>query len=122
MKDLRDMSIGHRVMLTVAIVVIIILVLACIGYLSGRWEAEAAQEQQKYEITKYEGDLLKIEHEAIDQAFKNQVVNVFAVWMKDETGQPGRAINGVVQARKAFVAAKTRLNEREAEYKRSLPK
>jgi hypothetical protein len=40
MRNLRDMSLGHRVMLTVAVVIILLLLLAAFGYVTGRWEVE----------------------------------------------------------------------------------
>jgi hypothetical protein len=115
---MENLTIGQRIAVTFIIVLAILFALALFGYLTGGWEVEA--QVPRYEISKYEGEMLAIEHKAIDEAFHNQVVNVFAVWMKDNTGQPGRAINGVVQARKAYIASKTRLEERDAEYKRSL--
>jgi hypothetical protein len=35
----RDMSVGHRVMLTVAIVIVLLILLAAFGYMTGGWEA-----------------------------------------------------------------------------------
>jgi hypothetical protein len=40
MHDLRDMSIGQRVILTAIIVIVILLLLAAFGYFSGRWEED----------------------------------------------------------------------------------
>lgn len=120
MLRLEDLSIGHRIALTVFIVLVILFALALFGYLTGGWNTDAEAQVPRYEITKYEGEMLVIENKAIDEAFHNQVVNVFAVWMKDATGQPARAVTGVANARKAYVAAKTRLGERETEYKHSL--
>lgn len=113
MRDLQDMHIGHRVMLTVAIVVIIIILLACVGYLSGRWEAEA----QPYQLSKFEPRLLELERVAIDDAFKQKITSLWTVWMSDDRGQPGRAINGAVQARKAYVASMTEIERREEDLK-----
>lgn len=40
---------------------------------------------------------------AIDDAFQDQVKNVFEVWMRDPTGQPDRARKGLNNAIKAYV-------------------
>jgi hypothetical protein len=123
MPRLEDLSIGHRIALTFIIVLVILFALALYGYLTGGWDVEAAPTMSpvpSYKITKYEGEMLEIEHKAIDEAFHNAVVNVFGIWMKDATGQPGRALVGVTNARNAYIAAKTRLDEREVEYKRSI--
>jgi len=100
------MSFGHRAMLTVAIVIIILILLAAFGYLTGRWdEADAAQPQpllQSIPITKYEKRLLELDREAADNAYRQQIVHLFQTWMKDESGQPTRAVTGARQARTAY--------------------
>jgi len=105
-KNLEDMSFGHRAMLTVAIVIIILILLAAFGYLTGRWdEADAAQPQpllQSIPITKYEKRLLELDREAADNAYRQQIVHLFQTWMKDESGQPTRAVTGARQARTAY--------------------
>jgi hypothetical protein len=117
----------RRLFLFVMVTVLVLLLgLALVGYLTGNWNEDESlrpgyglASAESYEITKYEGEMLKLERDAIDEAFKNQVVNVFAVWMRDASGQPARAITGVTQARKAFAAARARIDEREEAYKRS---
>lgn len=111
MRSLEDMSLGHRVMATVIIVVVIMLILAMIGYLSGRWEVEAAPAPAP--ISSYEARLIALDREAIDGAYRSKVEQLFSVWLKDETGQPGRAIVGVTQARKAYAGAMAEIERRE---------
>jgi len=111
MRPLEDISIGNRIALTVAIVVIIIILLACVGYLSGRWEAEA--QTPSYQFSKFEPRLLELERKAIDDAFMQKITSLWTVWMSDDRGQPGRAINGAVQARKAYIASMTEIERRE---------
>lgn len=118
MRPLKDMHIGQRVMLTVAIVVILIILLACVGYLSGRWEAEAQPQPQPYQLSKFEPRLLELEREAIENAFKQKITSLWTVWMSDDRGQPERAINGAVQARKAYIASMTEIERREEDVKR----
>jgi hypothetical protein len=40
MRDLRELSIGHRIALTFMIVLMILFLLALIGFLTGGWEAQ----------------------------------------------------------------------------------
>lgn len=105
------MHLGERAILTVIIVVVILLLLAGIGYLSGRWEVEAAPALAP--ITPYETRLIALDREAIDNAYRAKVEQLFSVWLKDETGQPARAIVGVTQARKAYAGAMTEIERRE---------
>jgi len=44
--------------------------------------------------------------EALDEALKSHIENVFLIWLKDERGQPGRARTGVQQGLKAYLAAR----------------
>lgn len=61
----------------------------------------------------YDARLEEIEREALDEAYRNQIVHVFEVWMKDETGQPARAVTGARRARKAYVEAMTEIAKRQ---------
>jgi hypothetical protein len=63
--------------------------------------------------SKFDSDLIDIDREAVREAYHTQVVHLFVIWMKDERGQPGRALVGVGQARRAFVEAMTEIEKRE---------
>jgi hypothetical protein len=119
MKRLEDLSLTHRVLLAISIVVLVVLMLITLSRIIGD-EATGQTKPPSYEISEYELDMLQLEREGIDTAFKDQVTNVFAVWMKDPTGQPARAVVGVVQARKAYSAARKRLEERESDYNKTV--
>jgi hypothetical protein len=43
---------------------------------------------------------------ALEDALKDQVMHVFLIWLKDDTGQPGRARTGVEQAVAAYLRAR----------------
>ena len=111
MKPLEDMSLGQRVAITVVIVLAILFALALIGYLTGRWDT--ADAQQTLLSSKFDARLIALDKEALDEAYKSRVLHLFEVWMKDETGQPGRATVGVRQARRAYIEAMTKVEERE---------
>lgn len=115
MRDLRDMNIGQRAMVTVVIVVVILLVLAVIGYLSGRWEVEAAPVPVS---SPYEARLIVLDREAMDNAYRNKLEQLFSVWLKDDTDQPARAVTGANEARKAYTAAMNEIERRQ----QALPK
>jgi len=66
-----------------------------------------------YVVTKYEAELLRLEREAINDAFRAKITQLWTVWMSDDRGQPARAVAGATQARKAFVASMTEIDRRE---------
>jgi hypothetical protein len=98
MTPLDDMSIGNRIALTVAIVVIIIILLACVGYLSGRWEAEAKVPWDCVDPTERER-VRDIALGGIDEGLKQAMTHLFEVWQRDpNTEQPKRAQVGTSNA------------------------
>jgi hypothetical protein len=83
--------------------------------------AKAESRPQPAPMTKWEGRILALERDAIEHAFHEQIQHLFTTWMKDDTGQPNRAVTGVLQARKAFIGSMEALDRREREYKATLP-
>jgi hypothetical protein len=61
----------------------------------------------------FEGQLVRLDREAIEAAYRQQVTSLFLTWMKDEAGQPVRAVKGVNRARKAYVDAMRAIDQRE---------
>jgi hypothetical protein len=111
MRQLEDMSLGQRVMLTAAIIVIVLVLVACVSYLSGRWEAEA-QVQPSPVDARFAKRLNELDAEAVETAYRTQLTNLFLTWMKDPSGQPARAVVGANQARRAFTAAMIEIEQR----------
>jgi hypothetical protein len=104
-KNLEDMSFGHRVMLTVAIVIIILILLAAFGYLTGRWEAEAKVQVDCMDPIERE-NVRGIMLNAIDEGLKQQTIHLFETWMKDSSDQPRRAAVGANNAINAHIRAR----------------
>jgi len=73
----------------------------------------SASEGEPLGPSKFDAELIAIDREALREAYRNQLVHLFIVWMKDETGQPGRATVGARQARRAYIEAMGRIEERE---------
>lgn len=46
--------------------------------------------------------------ESTEQALKNHVIRLHEIWMRDDTGQPARAITGARQGVRAYVAGRKR--------------
>src|SRR4030095_4700411 len=113
MTRLEDMSVGNRIMLTVAILIIILILVACIGYWTGRWDADIAAAEPAPAPSRYDDRLLALDREAIEKAYLGQVQHLFEGWMKDSTGQPKRAVTGANQARRAYIASMDAIEARQ---------
>lgn len=48
----------------------------------------------------------EIAFKALDDALRQQIQNLFTVWMKDDAGQPARAAVGVKQSALAYIHAR----------------
>jgi hypothetical protein len=66
-----------------------------------------------YVVSKYEGKLIELEREAINDAFRQKITSLWIVWMSDDRGQPARAVAGASQARKAYIASMQEIDRRE---------
>ena len=97
-------------MITFIIVLVILLVLAAIGYFSGRWSDATAAPSRQIALCSDEPDINNriniIAFEALDNALRDQIGRLFSTWMKDDTGQPERAATGVKQSAVAYVHAR----------------
>jgi hypothetical protein len=63
--------------------------------------------------SKYDERLTTLDREAVDEAYRTQIVHLFLVWMKDDRAQPQRAMVGLRNARKAYVDAMMGIEARE---------
>jgi hypothetical protein len=94
---------------------ITLVVGACMAAVVYAAVAERAEQREPpYAVpTEFEGQLVKLDREAVENAYRQQVTSLFLNWMKDSFSQPGRAIKGVNQARKAYVDAMRAIDQRE---------
>lgn len=113
MRHLEDMSIGQRAMLTVAIIVIILILLACASYVSGRWEAEA--QGAPVMPSKWDDHIDELEKQALDDAFKKHVAQLFSIWVTDnyQPRFPPKALTGARNARDAYIRSMEAIEKRE---------
>lgn len=72
----------------------------------------AVSEHAPLPVSVFDERLEQIEREALDEAYRGQIMHVFEVWMKDATGQPARALTGARNARRAYVDAMTEIEKR----------
>ena len=123
MKRLEDLSIGQRTMLMLAIMLMIIFAIAFIGWINGGWYMTSedylvASADEPLTASKYDDRIIELDHQAADNAYRDQIEHLFAIWMKDETGQPERAHRGATQARKAYINVKKAIEKRESDLRK----
>jgi hypothetical protein len=112
---LKNLTIGHRIAITVIIVLAILFALALIGYLTGGWEAEA-QKFQPAMLSKYEKQFIEMDRKAAAEAYQEQINHLFLTWAKDERDQPKRAATGALQARSMYERAMIAIDAREKRF------
>jgi hypothetical protein len=114
MRDLQDMSIGHRVMLTVVIVIVITILLALFGYLTGRWDEAGAAPEVSVAPSKWDARIGELEKQAIEEGFKQHIMQLYKIWVTDQYQPkfPPKAIVGARNARDAYIRSMNAIEER----------
>jgi hypothetical protein len=111
------MTIGQRFLLTLIIIIVILFLLAALGYFTGNWdEDETARPGYGLASAETRPELCmdsdtrervrKIMIEALDNSLRTKVEDLFAVWLRDATDQPRRAQTGMNTALRAYVGAR----------------
>jgi len=115
---LNRISIGHRVALTVIIVLAILFALAIIGYLTGGWD-EAGAQGTPVPPSKYDDHIDALERQALDEAFKKHIMQLYSIWVTDayQPRIPPKAVVGARNARDAYIRSMKAIEDRERESK-----
>jgi len=98
-------------------VLVILLALAAYGYFTGRWEDDnnnahvygIASAETRPELcmdSEARERVRKLMLEALDEAFKEKIKDLYEVWLRDATGQPARAAKGAENALRAYEHAR----------------
>lgn len=109
----NELSLGHRIALTVIVVLIVLFAFAIAGFLSGRWEAGAQQEQQLYQGIPLDAHLLPKDRAALEEAYKQHLIRLWNVWLTDGARESSRIKTGLKIARQAYHQATQELDKRE---------
>jgi len=114
MKPLEQMTFGQRFALTVAICIIILLALALFGYLTGGWD-EAGAQGAPVAPSKYDDRIDELERQAIDDAFKKHIAQLYTIWVTDnyQPRIPPKATVGARNARDAYIRSMDAIERRE---------
>jgi hypothetical protein len=120
MKPLEDYSIGRRILITLIITLCILFLLAFIGWISGGWDQADAQIARQDQVDIYAGiapdaQLIQLDRLALREAYHQQVVALWTVWLKGQAGDPTFFKNGLQIARRAYAQALTQISRRESE-------
>jgi len=131
MMSWRNISLGNRIAITVAVALAVLFALALYGYLTGAWEDDDTKgEVMAFELSSAETRPFKFRDEAqaqepevcmdaemrekireimltaLNDSLHDHIVNVFTVWLRDDSGQPGRARKGVMQGISAYIRSR----------------
>jgi hypothetical protein len=119
LKQPNEMTAGQRFLLTIVIVLIILFALAAFGYFTGGWEAQgqvARQDQVDiYSGIEPDAQLIQLDRLALREAYHQQVVGLWTIWLKGQAGDPTYFKNGLQIARRAYAQALTQISKRESE-------
>ena len=118
MKPLEDYSLGERIIATAIICIIILLILAFIGWISGGWEAQGQYRIQSampgLPTSKWDSRMFALDRDAVDEAYKDQLKHLFSIWLKSGDAQaPERAIVGARNLRRAYIGVMEGIDKRE---------
>ena len=114
MKPLEDMSLGHRIVLTVVICLIILFLIALVGFLGGRWEeVQAAPQGDLYSGVPLDAELLSVDRKALDAAYHAHLIRLWNVWLTDGAKDATHFRRGLTIARGAYHQAVQAIAKRE---------
>lgn len=110
------MSFRDKFLITLLAVLAVLLAIAAYGYFTGAWESDdnnahifgLASAETKPELCMDDESrerVRKLMLEALDESLKQKIQDLFAVWLRDATGQPARASKGLDSALRAYMHA-----------------
>src|SRR5215475_8429147 len=102
--DLENVPLLHRAVLTFIIIVIVLLALALIGFLSGGWDDARGQALVlTLPPSKWDSKILELDKEALDEAYRTKMRQLFDVWVREGRENPERPMKGGAEAKRAYI-------------------
>lgn len=112
---LERMSLGERVVFSIVVIVLLLLLMALFGWVEGRWDDARAEEVQLYRGIPTDAHLLELDKSALNEAYHNQVVRLFGVWLSGGVKEATQFTNGLQNARRGYNLAIQQIEKRERE-------
>jgi len=119
MKRLEDLSTGWRFIIVMGIALGILFAVAFVGWYFDRWDQAEGQAitdpPQLYRGIPLDAHLLHQDKLALEEAYHQQVINLFLVCLKDGCKDPTYFANGMRNARRFYGQAASQIAVREKE-------
>lgn len=112
------MTFAQRFLLSLIIVLVILFCLAAFGYFTGGWDDDPDGPMVRFGLASAETRpelcmddearerIRRLMYEALDEALREKIKDLFDVWLRDATGQPARASKGMDNALRAYIQAR----------------
>jgi len=107
MRQLEDLPIWARLLLGLAAILLAVVFILLASY---------AGQTEVYPLpapSPFDQHLVDLDIRSLDDAYQEQIRHLFHTWLRDDTGQPIRLINGARKARTAYIAARTVIEKRQ---------
>jgi len=117
--SLGELTIGHRIAITMGIVMVILFALALFGFLTGGWDqAEGAYQIQSaipgQPASTWDDRMFALDRDAVDEAYKDHLKKLFGVMLTaGDVHASERAIHGAMNMRKIYVQIMENIDKRE---------
>ena len=112
MKSLHELSLLQRIGLAIGIVVFALIVLIFISWLVNE-PAQGAPPDDLYADIPFDPALLRLDKQALAEAYGQQVKHLFSIWVKGQARGTVEISNGLRIARQAYGAASAQIAKRE---------
>lgn len=103
----------NRAIGTFISVVVIMIIMAIYGCATDDEQAQSATAETLYQGVPLDTHLLALDKEALEEAYKQHVMLLFSVWLKDDVNVVHRINKGLENGRRAYRAAAQKIEERE---------
>ena len=123
MKPLEQLPLGQRIIVAILITVAALIALLVLGRLFGADEAAGQPSRPDfYTDLPVDSQLLRRDRQALDDAYQQQLVHLFTIWLKGQAYSDKEIATGLKIARRAYATAAEQITRREEELLRGAPK
>jgi hypothetical protein len=113
MRPLHELSLWQRIVLAIAIVLAAVLLLIVISWLAGGQADAQAPRDDLYADVPADPALLAIDKQSLTEAYHDQLVHLFGIWIKGRASSTKEITEGLKIARRAYGIAAAQIARRE---------